>query len=68
MLWARKVWQEKHRLVWRRKNRSASFADKTKKELHKVFEQFGLKITAEANLYVVNFLNVTFDLTTGTPN
>ena len=38
---------------------------KTRKELHKVFEQFGLKITAEANLLVVNFLDVTFDLATG---
>ena len=35
-----------------------------RKELHKVFEQFGLKITAETNLHVVNFLDVTFDLTT----
>ena len=26
---------------------------------------FGLKITAETNLHVVNFLNVTFDLATG---
>ena len=47
------------------KNRSARLADKTRKELHKVFEQFDLKITAEANLHVVNFLDVTFDLTTG---
>ena len=46
------------------KNRSARLADKTRKELHKVFEQFGLKITAEANLHVVNFLDVTFDLIT----
>ena len=47
------------------KNRSACLADKTTKEVHKVFEQFYLKITAEANLHVVNFLDVTFDLTTG---
>ena len=47
------------------KNRSARLADKARKELHKVFEQFGLKITAEANLYVVNFLDVTSDLATG---
>ncbi len=44
------------------KNKSARLADKTRKELHKCFEQFGLKITAEANLHVVNFLDVTFDL------
>ena len=29
------------------------------------FEQFGLKITAESNLHVVNFLDVTFDLSIG---
>ena len=46
------------------KNRSAP-ENKTRKELHKVFEQFGLKITAESNLHVVNFLDVTFDLATG---
>ena len=46
------------------KNRSARLADKTRKELHKIFEQFGLKITAESNLNVVNFLDVTFDLPT----
>ena len=40
-------------------------ADKTRKELHKAFEQFGLKITAESNLHVVNFLDVTFDFSTG---
>ena len=44
------------------KNKSARLADKTRKELHMIFEQFGLKITAEANLHAVNFLDVTFDL------
>ncbi len=47
------------------KNKSARLADKTRKELYKCFEQFGLKITAEANLHVVNFLDVTFDLNNG---
>ena len=47
------------------KNKSARLADKTRKELHKAFEQFGLKITAESNLHAVNFLDVTFDLSTG---
>ena len=47
------------------KNKSARLADKTRKELHEAFEQFGLKITAESNLHVVNFLDVTFDLSTG---
>ena len=32
------------------KNRSARLADKTRKELHKIFEQFGLKITFETRL------------------
>ena len=47
------------------KSKSARLADKTRKELHKCFEQFGSKITAEANLHVVNFLDVTFDLNNG---
>ena len=47
------------------KSKSARLEDKTRKELYKIFEQFGLKITAEANLRVVNFLDVTFDLTSG---
>ena len=47
------------------KNKSARLADKTRKELHKAFEQFGLKITAESNLHVVNFLDATFDPSTG---
>ncbi len=32
------------------KNKSARLADKTRKELHKCFEQFILEITFEANL------------------
>ena len=44
------------------KSKSARLLDKTRKELHKIFEQFDLKITAEVNLNVVNFLDVTFDL------
>ncbi len=47
------------------KRKSTRLADKTRKELHKCFEQFGLKITAEANLHAVNFLDVTFDLNNG---
>ena len=47
------------------KNRSARLANKTRKKLHKIFEQFDLKISMEANLHVVNFLDVTFDFTTG---
>ena len=41
-------------LYWDRlailKNKSARLADKTRKELYKIFQQFNLKITAEANL------------------
>ena len=44
------------------KSKSARLLDKTRKELHKIFEQFDLKITAEVNMNVVNFLDVTFDL------
>jgi hypothetical protein len=47
------------------KNKSALLADKTRKELLKTFEQFNLKITAQANLRVANFLDVTFDLGNG---
>ena len=43
------------------KNKSVRLADKTRKELHKFF----LKLTAESNLQVVNFLDVTFHLSTG---
>ena len=46
--------------------KSARLADKQEKNFTKLtFEQFGLKITAESNLYVVNFLDVIFDLSTG---
>ena len=44
------------------KSKSTRLLDKTRKELHKIFEQFDVKITAEVNLNVVNFLDVTFDL------
>jgi hypothetical protein len=44
------------------KSKSARLLDKSRKELHKIFEQFDLKITAEVKLNVVNFLDVTFDM------
>jgi hypothetical protein len=44
------------------KSKSGSLLDKTRKELHNIFEQFDLKISAEVNLNVVMFLDVTFDL------
>ena len=49
------------------KSKSARLLEKTRKELHKIFEQFDLKITAEVNLNVVNFLDVTFDLNNAKP-
>ena len=50
--------------VIKNENKSACLADKTRKEVYKVFEQLDLKITAEAHLHAVNILFVTFDLTT----
>ena len=47
------------------KSKSARLADKTRKELHRIFELFDLEITAESNLRIVNFLDVTFDLNNG---
>ena len=44
---------------------SARLADKTRKELNRIFEQFGLKITVQAHKKPVNFLDVTFDLSDG---
>jgi hypothetical protein len=44
------------------KSKSARLLDKTRKELHKMFEQLDLEIAAEVNLNVVNYLDVTFDL------
>ena len=39
--------------------------EKTKQEVSKVFKSNGLKITIEANKKIVNFLDVTFDLSSG---
>jgi hypothetical protein len=40
-------------------------ADRTRKKIIKVFQDNGLQITIEANLKCTDFLDVTFDLTTG---
>ena len=40
--------------------------DKARKDLIAIFAHNGLKITATANLKIVNFLDITFDLTNGT--
>ena len=41
---------------------SARLADKTRKELHELFKQFDLKITAEITHQSVNFLVITLNL------
>jgi hypothetical protein len=41
---------------------SARLADKARKDLHELFEEFHLKITAEITHQSVNFLDVTFNL------
>ena len=45
---------------------SRRLGDKARKDLIQIFSSFGLKITAEANLKRVNFLDATFDLADGT--
>ena len=37
-----------------------------KKNVVKTFKDYGLNITIEANLHIVNYLDVTFDLQKGT--
>jgi hypothetical protein len=44
------------------KARRAGSADKARKELHAIFNDTGLKITAEVNHHVLNFLDLTLDL------
>ena len=44
---------------------SSRTADKARKNLHVVFQQLGLKITAELNHQVVNFLDITLNLHDG---
>ena len=48
------------------RSKSGRVADRARKDLIRLFETFGLKITAQANLERVNFLDITFDLTNGT--
>ena len=45
---------------------SKRVAGRTRKEITKIFNTLGLQITIQANLKEVNFLDVTFDLRTGT--
>lgn len=48
------------------KNLTARTAHKTKDELIRIFAEFGLKITTQANMKFVDFLDVTLNLQTGT--
>ena len=47
-------------------NISGPEADRIRKDSTKIFKNLGLKITIQTNLKIVNFLDVTLDLTTGT--
>jgi hypothetical protein len=42
--------------------KSGRLADKVRKTLHTIFHDLGLKITAEVNNHIVNFLDVTLNL------
>ena len=45
---------------------NGSKADKIRKEIIKVFRDLDLKITISTNIKTVNFLDITFDLASGT--
>ena len=45
---------------------SARLADKTRKDIIQIFNNFGLKITAQINLKSTNFLDITLNLPDGT--
>ena len=45
---------------------NGSKADKIRKDIIKIFNDLGLKITILTNIKTVNFLDITFDLTSGT--
>ncbi len=47
---------------------SLRLADKARKDLCSAFQELGLKITAEVNYKIVNFLDVTLNLTTSRTN
>ena len=48
------------------KNLNGHQSDKLRKDITKVFKEMGLSITIAANLKIVNFLDVTFNLQNGT--
>ena len=47
-------------------NANGHFADKKRKEIINEFNKIGLNITIDANIRIVNFLDVTLDLNNGT--
>ena len=47
------------------KNKSGTQLERIKKNLQKTFKDFGLKIVAESNLKVVNYLDVALNLNNG---
>ena len=46
------------------KNMSARSLDKARKDFSKILGELGLQITAQSNLKIVNYLDVTLNLTT----
>ena len=47
------------------KNKSGTQLERIKKNLQKLFKDFGLEILAESNLRIVNYLNVTLNVNNG---
>ena len=43
-------------------NTGERLADRTRKTLHRIFQELNLRVRAEINNYTVNFLDVTFNL------
>ena len=48
------------------RNKSGTQLEKMKKKLQRLFKECDLEITAESNLKIVNYLDVTFNLKDGT--
>ena len=48
------------------RNKSGTQLERMKKKLQRLFKEYDLEITAESNLKVVNYLDVTFNLKDGT--
>ena len=48
------------------KNKSGPQSEQMKKNIQKIFKDHGLDIIIQCNMKVVNYLDVTFDLSDGT--